>query len=247
MEHEAEKFCKACHGCQLVTKGNPPEPISPSQLPAGPWQDLGLDFLGPLPSGHSILVVIDYYSRYYELAIMKSTTAAKTVAVLKTIFARHGNPMTIHTDNGPQFISDTFAEYMKSIGAGHLRVTPKWPQANGEVERQNQSLLKRMQIAQAEGKDWRDKILDYVMGYRAKMHLTTGQSPAKLLFQREIRTKMPELRGYQATDDQAISWITPTQILCYMSECGDIHTRNTRHNNGDESKSPFGETRTLRC
>jgi hypothetical protein len=61
-----------------------------------------------------------------------------------------------------------------------------------------------MQIAQAEGKDWRDKILDYVMGYRAKMHPTTGQSPAKLLFQREIRTKMPELRGYQATDDQAV-------------------------------------------
>ena len=70
IDKAAEKFCKSCYGCQLVARPNPPEPLTSTKLPEGPWQDLAVDLLGPLPSGHSILVVVDYYSRYYEYAIM---------------------------------------------------------------------------------------------------------------------------------------------------------------------------------
>ncbi|XP_030834448.1 uncharacterized protein K02A2.6-like [Strongylocentrotus purpuratus] len=128
-------------------------------LPTGPWVDVAVGFLGPLPTGESILVVVDYYSRYYEYAIMKSTTEEKTVKALAEIFGRHGLPVTLYSDNGPQFISEVFAEYMNITGIHHHRVTPKWPQANGEVERQNQSIVKRLRIAQAEGKDWREALL----------------------------------------------------------------------------------------
>ena len=199
MEKAAEKHCRSCHGCQLVSQPNPPEPIKNTKLPDKPWEDLAIDFLGPLPKGHSILVVVDYYSRYYEIAIMKSTTAEKTISNLKVMFARHGNPLTIHSDNGPQFISETFADFCKTIGVEHCKVTPRWPQANGEVERQNRSLLKRMKIAQAEGKDWKEEILAYLAAYRANPHPSTGKSPAELLFGRKIRTKMPQLTP--VTDD----------------------------------------------
>jgi hypothetical protein len=204
MERAAEKFCKSCHGCQLTSQPNPPEPIKSSKLPSGPWEDIALDFLGPLPSGHSVLVVIDYYSRFYEVAIMKSTTAEKTVENLKVIFARHGLPLTVHSDNGPQFISETFAEYMKDIGAEHIRVTPRWPQANGEVERQNRSLLKRMKIAQAEKKCWQDEILTYMAAYRATPHPSTGKSPAELLYNRKLRTKLPQLQLLSDSVDQDV-------------------------------------------
>ena len=43
-----------------------------------------------------------------------------------------------------------FQEYCVQNGIMHLRTTPKWPQANGEVERQNASLMKKIRIAQAE-------------------------------------------------------------------------------------------------
>lgn len=66
MERAAEKYCKACHGCQTVARPDPPEPLRTTPLPDGPWQDVAIDLLGPLPSNHSILVVVDYYSRYYE-------------------------------------------------------------------------------------------------------------------------------------------------------------------------------------
>lgn len=200
LDKDAEKYVKTCHGCQLVSKADPPEPIKSTVLPTEAWEHLAVDFLGPLPSGHSVLVVVDYYSRYYEIAIMKSTTTQKTIHALHMIFARHGLPLSIRSDNGPQFSSDAFAEYMKSIGAKHVQVTPKWAQANGEVERQNASLLKRMKIAQAEGRNWQEEVLKYLLAYRASPHPSTGRSPSEMLFRRQIRTKLPELKLFSGYD-----------------------------------------------
>ena len=82
---------------------------------------------------------------------------------------------------------------MQYQGIRHHRVTAKWPQGNGEVERQNRSLLKRIQIAHAEKKDWRKELNTYLVAYRSLPHSTTGMSPAELLFGRKIRTRFPEL------------------------------------------------------
>ena len=152
VDKAAERHCKGCHGCQLVARPDPPEPVRSTALPDGPWQDLACDLLGPLPSGHSLLVTVDYYSRYYEVDIMQSTTAEKVIDRLDEVFSHHGLPHTIKSDNGPQFVSDEFKEYCKQNDIIHQRVTAKWAQANGEVERQNCSLLQRLQIAQAEGR-----------------------------------------------------------------------------------------------
>ena len=193
MERDAEKHCKTCYGCQLVSRPAPPEPIRTTPLPTGPWRDLAIDLLGPLPTGESILVVVDYYSRYYEVDILKSTVDSKVISRLEEMFARHGLPESLTSDNGPQFISAEFAEYMVQQGIRHHKVTAKWPQANGEVERQNSSLLKRLQIAHAEKKNWKTELNIYLAAYRSLPHPTTGVSPAELLFGRKIRTKLPEL------------------------------------------------------
>ena len=125
---------------------------------------------------------------------MKSTTADKVIECLDEIFSRHGWPMTIKSDNGPQFKSKEFEEYCEENGVETLKVTAKWAQANGEVERQNSSILKRIRIAQAEGLDWQKELRRYVRIYRGLEHSTTGKSPAELLFGRKVRTKLPEFR-----------------------------------------------------
>ena len=79
--------------------------------------------------------------------------------------------------------------------------TPFWAQANGEVERQNRSLLKAINIAQLEKKDWKREMLTFLLAYRSTPHSTTGVSPAELLFRRKIRTKLPELREEGARPD----------------------------------------------
>ena len=60
MEKNVEKYCKTCYACQLVSRPNPLKPIRATALPTGPWRDLAVNLLGPLPTGESILVVVDY-------------------------------------------------------------------------------------------------------------------------------------------------------------------------------------------
>ena len=94
-----------------------------------------------LPSDDHVFVVVDNYSRYVEIQVMKPTTD-KVIASLKRMFLTHGLPISIVTDNGPQFISDEFRKFMENESIQHRITTPLWPQANGEIERQNRSLLK---------------------------------------------------------------------------------------------------------
>ena len=109
----------------------------PTEMQLGKWQDLSLDLLGSMPTGEYLLVVIDYYSRYYEVEILMSVTASQIISRLEKIFTVHGLPVTITSDNGPQFWSEEFERYLVDSGILHRKVTPQWAQANGEVERQN--------------------------------------------------------------------------------------------------------------
>jgi transposase InsO family protein len=166
---------------RLLVQFQKPEPIKPTALPTGPWQDLSIDILGPLTSGQHAFVVEDYFSGYYEIEITKDITSEKLIDVLEGMFCRNGLPVTITSDNGPQFKSETFASYMYMAenGIKHRRVTPLHPAANGEVERQNRSLMKRIRIVQAESKYWRKEIRKYLFAYRTTPHSTTGVSPAE--------------------------------------------------------------------
>ncbi|XP_015779025.1 PREDICTED: uncharacterized protein K02A2.6-like [Acropora digitifera] len=98
---------------------------------------------------------LDYYSRFFEMQFTKSITTEKIVSLMSKKFVTHGLPCSLRTDNGPQFVSDHFKGYLEKNGIEHSRTTPLWPQANGQIERQNRTILKRLRISQAEGRDWR--------------------------------------------------------------------------------------------
>ena len=76
------------------------------------------------------LLVVDYYSRYIEIARLSRPTTAEVVTHLKSIFARHGI-----TDNGPQYSSREFGEFAKDFEFRHITSSPYHPQGNGEAER----------------------------------------------------------------------------------------------------------------
>jgi transposase InsO family protein len=203
MEKDAERVCKSCHGCQMVGPYSAPEPMRVTP-PTGPWQDLAVDLLGPLPNGEHILVVVDYYSRYYEVALMRNPTSEKVINAMLPMIARHGNPFSVKSDNGSQFRSEQFEDFLKENGIEHRYSPPLWPQANGEVERQNRSLVKTLKIAQIEKKNMRKELSKFLIAYRSTPHITTGETPAKLLFGREIKTKLPELRSDKSVLDENV-------------------------------------------
>ena len=66
----------------------PPGPIRTKTFP--PWGVLAIDLLGPLPINETISVVVDYYSRYYEINILRSTVASRVISSLQDMFSRHG-------------------------------------------------------------------------------------------------------------------------------------------------------------
>jgi hypothetical protein len=82
---------------------------------------------------------------------------------------------------------------MKKMGIHIRKVTPVWAPANGEVETIMQSLTKMIQTAGVEGQNWKDGLNRFLLSYRATPHTVTGFSPAKLLFNRELKTLLPEI------------------------------------------------------
>jgi transposase InsO family protein len=136
-----------------------------------------------------LFVVVDYYSRYYEVAYMRKITTERTIDVLEEIFARYGYCNVLYADNGRQLCSAEFRNYCKSRNIHLHLTTPKYAQANGEVERQNKSIMKIARIARSENRDIKIALREHLLAYRATVHATTGASPAKLMFGREIRDK----------------------------------------------------------
>lgn len=122
---------------------------------------------------------------------MTRITSRDTVDKLNRIFTRLGYPRTITLDNAKQFIGRDFEEYCKVHGICLNHSAPYWPQENGLVERQNRSLLKRLQISHALGRNWKKDLEDYLIMYYTTPHTSTGKTPTELCYGRTIRSKLP--------------------------------------------------------
>ena len=192
IDRMVEAKIKCCLACAATSSENNREPLQMTELPNSPWYQVSMDFQGPYPSGDFLLVVIDDYSRYPEVEIVSSTSAKSALPRLDAIFARHGIPQIVKTDNGSPFNATDFARFASYLGYQHDPVTPLWPEANGGVERFMRVLKKIMQTAHLEGKNWKQELYRALLNYRATPHSTTGISPAEALFGRKIRTRLPE-------------------------------------------------------
>ena len=106
-----------------------------------PWSRVHIDFGGPL-YGKMYMIIIDTHSKWPEVFEMTSTTAYKTIDVLRGVFATYGLPDQIVSNKGPQFIADQFQMFLKSNGLKHIRSAPYHPATNGAVERFIQTLKK---------------------------------------------------------------------------------------------------------
>lgn len=198
MDKQAENHVKRCKECTLVSSLSPPEPLIRTKMPNKPWTHIAVDFMGPLPTGHNLLVLVDYFSRFVEVVIMRETTAKLTVQALHETFCRYGIPESMRTDNGPQFVSEALNKFCLEFGIELVKTSPYWPQANGEVERANRSLKKRLQISQeTPHSDWKWDLRMYLLMYNSTPHSTTGVAPSALMFGRVLRDKLPSIPSFE--------------------------------------------------
>ena len=93
------------------------------------------------------LLVVDYYSRYIEVAKLRSTSVDEVILHTKSIFARHGIPEQVLSDNGPQYSSEAYTQFAQLYGFEHVTSSPYFPQSNGETERAVQTIKNLMNLA----------------------------------------------------------------------------------------------------
>ena len=147
-----------------------------------------------------MLVAIDEYSRFPEVEITRSTSAYSTIPKLDKIFSTHGIPEVVKSDNGPPFQSSEFKSFAEYTGFQHRKITPEWPQANSEVERFMRTLEKAIRCVILEGKVWKQELYRFLRSYRTTPHSSTGVSPATALFNRNIKTTLPENKEASKSD-----------------------------------------------
>jgi hypothetical protein len=192
IDKDIELLVRQCRTCQQVKQVPAVSPLTPFLWPGNPWQHVHVDYAEK--DGFNFLVVIDSYSKWPEIFRMNSTTTTATIAVLRQLFSRYGLPLQLVSDNGPQFASRQFEEFLRCNGVKHVKVSPYHPASNGAAERMVQS-FKHSWIASRNDKLSADqRITNFLLMYRSTPHATTGRTPARLFMQRELRTRFSLLR-----------------------------------------------------
>ena len=176
---EVEATVKKCHVC-AKERPEQREPLLPSSFPDRPWERVGSDLFEF--DRHHYILVVDYYSRWVEIRHLETTTSEACVGALKSVFATHGIPDMMISDNGPQYSSSAFREFTKSFGFTHVTSSPRYPQANGEAERAVRTV--KGMLTKSE-----DPYLG-LLAYRSAP-LQNGLSPSQLLMGRQLRTTLP--------------------------------------------------------
>lgn len=108
------------------------------ELPNGPWEKVAIDIVGPFESAtwdcRYSITLVDYYSKWPEVAFASQVSSDVIINFLDTIFSREGTPLCLVSDNGPQLTSTAFADFLKEHNIQHLYSSVYYPQANGAVE-----------------------------------------------------------------------------------------------------------------
>ena len=117
IDTDIENVCRNCMECSATAKAPPVSPAHSWLIPQRPWQRIHVDHTQF--GKHLVFIAIDAYSKWPEVFVVSSTLAQQTLDKLRIMFATHGLPNTLVSDNGPPFTSTEFNNFMKANGIVH--------------------------------------------------------------------------------------------------------------------------------
>jgi predicted aspartyl protease len=191
---DIETWCRKCATC-AASKG--PRTRSRGLMKqynvGAPFERIAFDIAGPFPvtdSGNKyIMVVIDYFSKWpeaYGLPNQEAVTVSR--ALIENWICRYGLPLEMHSHQGRNFESNVFQGVCELLGVRKTRTTPLHPQSDGMVERFNRTMEQHLsKVVDQHQRDWDRHLPLFLLVYRAVIHETTHQTPAKILFGHELR------------------------------------------------------------
>ncbi|XP_063635188.1 uncharacterized protein K02A2.6-like [Cydia splendana] len=219
---QLQDYLSNCQACLTYKKQNSKEPLISHEIPKKPWRKVGVDIFHL--ANRSYILVVDYFSKFIEIAKLQSLQSENVISELKYIFRRHGIPKIIMSDNGPEFSSNLFKEFSLNWKFHHITSSPGYAQSNGQVERSIQTMKNIIKKTNFEGSDLDIALLEY-----ACTPISNNlPSPAELLYNRKLRSiiphksnpTVPKIRTQQEYHDRL------TQRQGIQKRYFDLRTRN---------------------
>ncbi|XP_064423636.1 uncharacterized protein K02A2.6-like [Latimeria chalumnae] len=146
MNKQIAKIISKCSTCNSYQRSQQKEPLICHQIPDRPWQILASDLFEF--GGDDYLILVDYYSKFFEISKLQNTRSSTIIDKLKQHFSRHGIPEKLISDNGPQYISKEFKDFSRMYEFNHITSSPRYPQSNGFAERTVQTVKKYFEESQ---------------------------------------------------------------------------------------------------
>jgi transposase InsO family protein len=191
MDKQIENLVQMCNQCQAHRATAPEAHHHPWEYPKAPWRRIHIDHAGPF-QGKYFLVVVDAFTKWVEVEVVKNTSSNITVERLRKMFSTFGIPETLVSDNGSSFCSQEFKKFINWNGIKHLTTPYYHPNSNGLAERAVRTFKENIKM-QVEG-TIEEKIAKFLFNYRLTPHSTTGESPCELMFGRKIRSRWDLLK-----------------------------------------------------
>jgi transposase InsO family protein len=133
----------------------------------------------------------------YAIPNQESSTVVE--ALVTNFFCRFGIPRELHSDQGRNFESHLLQEVLQRLGVSKTRTTPLHPQSDGMAERYIKTKDYLRKVVASHQNDRDERLHLFLLAFRASTHDTTGLTPAKLVFGRELRLPCDLLFGVPQT------------------------------------------------
>ena len=181
MWEHLKRTAEECKDCQRTKPANQKQPLQVHEFPKHRFVKVGTDVL--YHQRDAYLVVVDYMSDFIELKKLDDETASTIIDACKEIFARHGVPEILQSDNAPYYNCALFKKFAEEWQFEHTTSSPGYPQSNGKAE----SAVKIVKHLLNTSEDpWKA-----LMEWRASPNKDFS-SPAERLYSRRIRTLVPQ-------------------------------------------------------
>ena len=144
--------------------------------------------MGPFPTAirqlKFLVVGIDYFTKWVEAEALATITEKNIRSfVWRNIVCRYEIPRVLVSDNGKQFDNSAFRDFYSELEIKNHYSSLAHPQANGQVEVINRSLLKiiKTRLEGAKG-IWPDELPSVLWAYRTTVRTPTGETPFRLAY-----------------------------------------------------------------
>ena len=195
MIEDLEQIRKRCTSCDRNAPSQAQMPPLPLESPEYPFQLIAMDYFQI--KGKSWLVIADRFSGWLSLYYFpREASSNDLVNTLKHYFCIFGIADQISSDDGPQFRSGQFQQFLQSWGVKHRVSSAYHPHSNLRAEtavKSGQRIL--LDNTMSDGTpDW-DKVCRALMQHRNTPDAEFGLSPSQLVFGRPIRDFLPVRPG----------------------------------------------------